>query len=98
MPDQNDIERQRWGGPSPWAGKDSRTDAQKRVARENLATAESLISTALSEFWENQDKPITDPSKTIFGPTLPQAIVIALVKAGLIDACLPSDLPYRRSS
>lgn len=22
-------ERQRWGGPSPWAGRDSRTDAQK---------------------------------------------------------------------
>jgi len=22
-------ERNRWGGPSPWAGKDSRTDAQK---------------------------------------------------------------------
>lgn len=24
------AERQRWGGPSPWAGKDSRTEAQKR--------------------------------------------------------------------
>lgn len=23
-------ERNRWGGPSPWAGRDSRTDAQKR--------------------------------------------------------------------
>jgi hypothetical protein len=23
-------ERQRWGGPSPWAGRDSRTDAQKK--------------------------------------------------------------------
>ena len=30
MTDYNAIERQRWGGPGPWAGKDSRTDAQKR--------------------------------------------------------------------
>lgn len=30
MTDFNAIERNRWGGPSPWAGKDSRTDAQKR--------------------------------------------------------------------
>ncbi len=28
-PDFNAIERNRWGGPSPWTGKDSRTDAQK---------------------------------------------------------------------
>ena len=29
MADYNAIERRRWGGPSPWAGKDSRTDVQK---------------------------------------------------------------------
>jgi hypothetical protein len=29
--DHNATERQRWGGPSPWAGKDSRTAAQKRA-------------------------------------------------------------------
>lgn len=27
---QQAIERMRWGGPSPWAGKDSRMPAQKR--------------------------------------------------------------------
>ena len=29
MTDWNAVERQRWGGPSPWAGKDSRTEVQK---------------------------------------------------------------------
>ncbi len=30
MTNMNEEDRLRWGGPSPWAGRDSRTDAQKR--------------------------------------------------------------------
>ncbi len=39
MTDFNAEERNRWGGPSPWAGKDSRTDAQKRNDRKALDRA-----------------------------------------------------------
>jgi hypothetical protein len=32
----NEVERQRWGGPSPWAGKDPRTEAQHRRRRQAM--------------------------------------------------------------
>jgi hypothetical protein len=32
----NETERARWGGPSPWAGRDSRTGAQKRHEQRSL--------------------------------------------------------------
>lgn len=93
MTDHNAAERQRHGGPSPWAGEDSRTEAQLQVMHRNLAAAEQITERVLDEFRQNQDKPVTDPTKTIFGPTLPQAIVAALVQAGLVDGCLPADRP-----
>lgn len=46
--------------------------------------AERIIGQVLNEFRENQAKPITDPSKTVFGPTLPQMIASALRAAGLL--------------
>ena len=43
MTDYNAIERLRWGGPSPFAGKDTRTEAQKRVDEErDKAKGETL--------------------------------------------------------
>jgi hypothetical protein len=51
-----------------------------------------IIERVLDEFRENQDKPITDPSKAVFGPPLPQQIVTALREAGVLvpDATPPS--------
>ena len=46
--DINANERQRWGGPSPWAGKDSRTDAQKQDDDpENIVAEIILLSSKL---------------------------------------------------
>lgn len=42
--DFNAIERSRWGGPSPWAGKDSRTDAQKLDDETRTALISALHS------------------------------------------------------
>lgn len=47
--------------------------------------AERIIERVLDEFRTNQDKPITDPTKTVFGPTLPQTIAQALRTAGLLS-------------
>lgn len=51
MTDWNAVERQRWGGPSPWAGKDSRTEAQKSAdAPEPVGDeARELLAGALAE-------------------------------------------------
>lgn len=69
--DHNAIERKRWGGPSPFAGKDSRTDVQKLMdAREfraawrtdrphksgyYLAAWKRAEDVVVSELWFNPD-------------------------------------------
>jgi hypothetical protein len=48
-------ERARWGGPSPWAGRDSRTDAQK-AADAGQAERERALKVVKSapQAWEWQ--------------------------------------------
>jgi hypothetical protein len=47
MTDFNEIERQRWGGPSPAAGQDTRTDAQKTVIARVDAEARKIIEQSI---------------------------------------------------
>lgn len=54
---------------------------------ENPAThgeAERVVGKVLDDFFENQEKPITDPSKYICGPSLERRITDALREAGLL--------------
>jgi hypothetical protein len=39
-PDYNAVERGRWGGPSPWAGRDSRTAVQRQDDEQGLSGTE----------------------------------------------------------
>jgi hypothetical protein len=48
MTDFNEIERRRWGGPSPTAGMDTRTDAQ-RNPRLNHGTFERHGDSVIAE-------------------------------------------------
>lgn len=55
--DFNAEERQRWGGPSPWAGRDSRTNAQKQEDTEYEQAVRDQALDALSSgplAWEWQ--------------------------------------------
>jgi hypothetical protein len=47
-----------------------------------MSEAERVVGRVLEEFWRNQDKPVTDPSKTVFGPALPELVTAALREAG----------------
>lgn len=52
---------------------------------ENPATwgeAERVVERVLDDFFANQEKKITDPSKIICGPSLPRLITDALREAG----------------
>ena len=46
-PDQNAVERQRWGGPSPTAGQDTRTPAQLKVIADVDAQARGIIERSI---------------------------------------------------
>lgn len=46
--------------------------------------AEYLVESVLDSFYVNQQKPVTDPSKIIFGPSLAKQVTNALREAGLL--------------
>lgn len=46
--------------------------------------AERAVDRVLDDFSANQDKPITDPTKTVFGPSLARLITDALRAEGLM--------------
>lgn len=47
--------------------------------------AERVVSGVLDEFFENQERAITDPEKVIAGTSLPSQITAALRRAGLLQ-------------
>lgn len=54
---------------------------------ENPAThgkAEKIVSKVLDDFFENQQRAITDPVFVLFGPSLERRITDALRKEGLL--------------
>lgn len=46
--------------------------------------AEKVVSKVLDDFFDNQERAITDPDKAICGPSLQRQITDALRKEGLL--------------
>lgn len=91
QPDQNATERQRWGGPSPWAGKDSRTDAQKRAQERERDQAVERVLNILAPEHDSVRYPIFEWGHE----TTPTDAEMRALTEKIVDACLPDELPRR---
>ena len=89
MTDQNGVERQRWGGPSPWANRDSRTAAQKRAEERERSQAIERVLDILAPVHQHcgRDGPGRCPIFEWPHETTPTEAEIRALAEQIVDAC-----------